>query len=94
MEFGRRRQRRNDHVRPEIGFHKQGEIGSPMIEEAPDEARNIDRHELMHDPARQTLLGETTRRDGAGRDQNGDAARANPLDQRQYAGKLSHACAV
>src|SRR5262245_11180458 len=65
-----------------------------MIEEAADEARNVDRHELMHDRARQTLLGETARRDGASRDQNGDAARANPLDQWQHAGELSHACAV
>ena len=34
------------------------------------------------------------RRDGAGRDQDGDTASANPLDQRQRAGKLSHARAM
>ena len=65
-----------------------------MIEEAADEARNVDRHELMHDPARQALLGEIARCNGAGRDQDGDVAGANPLDQRQHAGKFSHACAV
>ena len=65
-----------------------------MIEEAADEARNVDRDELMHDAARQALLCEIARCNGAGRDQDGDAARANPLDQRQDAGKLSHACAV
>ena len=84
----------DDHVRPEIGFHEQSEVGPPMIEEAADEARNVDRHELMHDAARQALLGEIARCNGAGRDQDGDAPRANPLDQRQHAGKLADACAV
>jgi len=42
----------DDHVRPEVGFHEQCEVGSPMIEEAADEARNVDRDELMHDAAR------------------------------------------
>jgi len=65
-----------------------------MIEEAADEARNVDRDELMHDAARQALLCEIARCNGAGRDQDGDAPRANPLDQGQDAGKLSHACAV
>ena len=65
-----------------------------MIEEAADEARNVDRDELMHDTARQALLGETARCDGAGRDQDWDTARANPLDQRQHAGKFSYACTM
>ena len=54
--------RLDHHVRPQIGFHEQREIGLPMIEEAAHEARHVERHELMDDAVRQPLLGQPARR--------------------------------
>ena len=73
--------RLDHHVRPQIGFHEQRQIGLPVIEEAAHEARHIERHELMDDAARQPLLGQPARGDGAGGHQHVDAARADALDQ-------------
>ncbi len=65
-----------------------------MVEEAAHEARHVERHELMDDAARQPLLGEPARGDGAGGHQHGDAARADALDQRQDADEFADAGAV
>ena len=65
-----------------------------MVEKAAHEARHIERHELMDHAARQALLGEAARGDGAGGDQHGDAACADPFDQRQHARQLSDARAM
>ena len=40
-----------DQVRPQIGFGEQAEVGLPVIEEARDEARRIERNVLMDDAA-------------------------------------------
>ena len=36
-----------DHVRPDLGFGDQSEVGPPMVEEAPHEARRVERRELV-----------------------------------------------
>ena len=72
----------HDQVRPQIGFGEQREVGLPMIEEARDEPRRIERHELVDDARRQPLLGELRRGDGAGCDQHVEILRDDALDQR------------
>ena len=49
---------RHDQVRPQIGFDEQRQVGLPVVEEARDEARRVERHELMDDARRQPLLGQ------------------------------------
>ena len=56
---------RQDEIGPQIGFDEQREVGPPMIEEAADKSRRIQRNELMHGAGGQTLFGERRRRDGA-----------------------------
>ena len=84
----------HDQVRPQIGFDEQREIGPPMIEEAFDEARRVERHELVDHARRQTLLGEIGRGDGAGRAQHAELLVADALDQRDDREQLADARAV
>ena len=87
--------RRLDHdVRPQIRFHEQRQVGLPVIEEAAHEMRHVERHELMDDAARQPLLGEPARGDGAGGHQHADLARVDALDQRQHADQFADAGAM
>ena len=86
--------RLDHHVRPQIGFHEQRQIGPPVLEEAAHEVRHVDRHELMDDAARQPLLGQPAGGDGAGGHQHVDLARADALDQRQHADQFADARAV
>ena len=83
-----------DQVRPEIGFGEQAEVGLPMIEEARDEARRIERHELMDDARRQPLAGELGGGHGAGREQDVEFLRDDALDQRDDRGDLADAGAM
>src|SRR5262245_56645525 len=82
------------HVGPEFGFDKQREIRLPMIEKTADEAGNIERDELVNHAAAEPLFGKTARGDGACCDQHANAARPDPVDQRQDACKFADACAV
>ena len=82
------------HVRPQVGFYEQRDIGPPMREEAAHEHRHVDRHELMNDAARQPLLGQPARGDGARSHQHIDLARADALDQRQHADQFADARAM
>ena len=84
----------HDQVGPEIGFDEQREIGPPMIEEAPDEARRVERHELVDHARRQALLGEIGRGDGAGGAQHVELLLADALDQRDHRQQLADAGAV
>ena len=85
---------RHDQVRPQIGFDEQREVGLPVVEEARDEARRVERHELMDHAGRQPLRGELRGGDRAGRHQHGDLARADALDQREDADEFADAGAV
>ena len=49
--------RLDDQVRPDFGFGEEGEVGTPMLDEAPAEARAVQRHELMD-----RALGQAARR--------------------------------
>ncbi len=60
----------HDQVRPQIGLDEQREIGPPMVEEALDEARRVENHELVDHALGQALLGEIGRGDGARRAQH------------------------
>ena len=84
-----------DHqIRPQIGFHEQRQIRPPMVEKTAHVARHIERHELMDDAARQPVLGEFARGDGAGGHQHGDAAVGDEFDQRQHARQFADAGAM
>ena len=84
----------HDQVRPQIGFDEQREIGPPVIEEARDEARRVERHELVDDARRQPLLGEFGRGHRAGGAQHVEVPRADALDQRDDREQFADARAV
>ena len=63
------------------GFNEQREVGPPVIEEAADKSRRIQRNELMHGTRRQTLFGKRRRGDGARSDKHREVHGAKPLDQ-------------
>ena len=85
---------RQDEIGPQIGFDEQRQVGPPMVEEAPHEARRVERNELVQGAVRQPLLGERRRRDRARRDQHGEILRAHPLDQRHHGEHFADAGAV
>ena len=76
------RGRRGDQVGPQIGFDEQRQIGLPMIEEPLDEARRIERHELVDRTRGQPLLGQRRRRHCARGAQHVEFPLADALDQR------------
>ncbi len=65
-----------------------------MVEEAPHEARRIERNELVQRAVRQALLGERGGAHRAGGDENGKILRAQLLDQRHRGEHLADARAV
>ncbi len=58
-------------LRPQIGVDEQPQPGRPLGEETLDEARRVERDELMQRAFRQALFGKRRRGNRAGRDQNG-----------------------
>ena len=72
----------HDQVGPKVGFDEDGQIGLPVIEEAIDEARGVQNHELMDGAWRQALRGEIGRRNRAGRAQYREVLFTDSLDER------------
>ena len=85
---------RQNKVRPQIGFDEQRQSRLPMGEETLDEARRVERDELMKRAFRQALLGERRRGDGAGGHQHSEVLRAQSLDQRHHREHFADAGAV
>ena len=56
---------RQDQIGPQIGFDEQCKVGPPMIEEAADKSRRVERKKLMQCAGGQALLGERCRGNGA-----------------------------
>ena len=84
----------HNHVRPQVGFGDEREAGPPMVEEALDVPRRVERNELVDRPGGQAPLGELSRRHRSGRDEHVEAARANAVDQWDDRHHLADARAV
>ena len=84
----------DDQVGPQVGLDQQREVGLPIVEEALDEARRIERHELMDDGFRQPLLRDAGRADGPGRAENRELLFAEAFDQRDHGEHLADTRAV
>ena len=65
-----------------------------MIEKPRHEFRRVERNELVHGALGQALLGERSRRNGAGRDKDDKILRADALDQRYHREHFTDAGAV
>ena len=85
---------RYDQVRPEIRLNEEREIGLPMIEEAFDEPRRVQDHELVDHALRQALLGKIGRRHRARGAQHSESFFTDALDQRDHRNELPDAGAM
>lgn len=88
------RRRRQDQIRPQIGFDEQRQARPPVIEKPSNEFRRVVRNVLMDDIGREPLGDDLRRGDGAGRDQHAELERTQPLDQRRRRQHLADAGAV
>ena len=86
--------RRHDQVRPDIRLGEQGEIRLPAIEELRDEARHVERDELVDHVGRKPVAREIGRGHRAGCDQDREIQRAQALDQRQDGEQFADAGAM
>ena len=84
----------HDQIGPQIGFDEQRQIGPPMIEEAADIARRVERDELVQHARRQAMLGQRRRRHRARGDEDGKFLRADAFDQRHRRQHFADACRV
>ncbi|GJE42012.1 hypothetical protein AEGHOMDF_1182 [Methylobacterium soli] len=82
---------RHDRVGPDLGFGHQREIGLPMVEEALDPARRVERHVLVHGPGGQPVADQLGRAPRARGDEDREAAPDHALDEADQRERLADA---
>ncbi len=83
-----------DQVGPQVGFDEQRETRLPVIEEARDIARRIERNELVDDVGRKAPRHDRRRGGGARGQEDAHVHGAQPLDQPRGGQHLADAGAV
>ena len=73
----------HDGVRPDLGFGDERDVRLPVVEEAADIARHVERHELVHGAGRQAAGDELGRSPRPRGDEDMQPALGQALDHRQ-----------
>ena len=84
----------HDEIGPEVRFREERQVGPPVVEEAGDKARRVERHKLVDGAFGQSALGELRRGHGAGCDQHAKPTSPDALDQRHHRQHLADAGAM
>ncbi len=83
-----------DDIGPKLRLGEDRDVGTPMIEEAFDEFRGVDRRILMERARRQARAENARRRDGAACHEHVESALNEAVDERQQRQAFAEARAV